>query len=362
MSVELLTRRRAPHRLTPCRLTRRPIVSVVIPCYNYKRFLKDAVDSVLIQEDVDLDVIIVDDASTDGSRELAAELAADDQRIRAVLHTTNMGHIATYNDGLARVMGDYVVLLSADDLLAPGSLARSTSLLENYPEVGLVYGYAQEFHHGPVPATTGRTSWSLWAGEHWIAQHCRRGSNIIVNPEAVIRRSVMDVLVGYRADMPHAADMELWLRAASLGGVGRINGPVQAFYRVHGQNMHLTEFGSPLDDIKARRQVFDGICNLPGAEALHSRQLQRAARKAMAIEAVREAIHIYDANPQLADNAAELAEFATDTDASITKSHLWSSYLRRHDAATFAGEKSLFNIMYRWRWSYRWRRWRREGI
>src|SRR6476661_2373772 len=99
MSVELLTRRRAPHRLTPCRLTRRPIVSVVIPCYNYERFLKDAVDSVLTQEDVDLDVIIVDDASTDGSGELAAELAADDRRIRAVLHTTNMGHIATYNDG-----------------------------------------------------------------------------------------------------------------------------------------------------------------------------------------------------------------------------------------------------------------------
>lgn len=362
MSVELLTRRRAPHRVTPCRLTRRPMVSVVIPCYNYERFLKDAVDSVLTQEDVDLDVIIVDDASTDGSGELAAELAADDRRIRAVLHTTNMGHIATYNDGLTRVAGEYVVLLSADDLLSPGSLARAAALMEQHPEVGLVYGYAQEFHDQPMKERSGRSSWSLWSGEEWIAHHCRRGSNIIVNPEAMLRRSLMDELVGYRADMPQAADMHLWLHAASLAGVGRVNGPVQAYYRVHGQNMHLTDFASRLDDLTARRQVFDSICSLPHIEGVRSRRLENLARRAMAEEAVREAIHIWDTRPDLTGRAEQLTAFAMETDGSISQSRLWSSYLRRLTAATYRGDKAIFAATYRWRWSYRWRRWRREGV
>jgi len=362
MRAGVLSGNRLPLHLTPCRLIERPLVSVVIPCYNYKRFLKDAVSSVLAQEDVDVDVIIVDDASTDGSKELALQLAAGDSRIRTVIHTTNAGHIATYNDGLARVAGEYVVLLSADDLLAPGSLARAAALMEQYPEVGLVYGYAQEFHDKPLMGRAGKTSWSLWSGEEWIAHHCRRGSNIIVNPEAVLRRSVMDELIGYRADMPQAADMDLWLRAATLAAVGRINGPVQAYYRVHGQNMHLTDFGSPLDDIRARRQVFASICSMPGAQGMRHRRLENLARRAMAEEAVREAIHIWDTRPHLAACAEQLADFAIETDGSVSESRLWNSYLRRLTATTYKGDKKIFAAIYRWRWSYRWRRWRREGV
>ena len=362
MSAGTLSGNGAPLRLTPCSLMTRPLVSVVIPCYNYKRFLRDAVDSALAQENVDLDVIIVDDASTDGSGELAAQLAADDPRIRTFIHTTNIGHIATYNDGLARVAGDYVVLLSADDLLGPGSLARAAALMEQHPEVGLVYGYAQEFHDTPLPGTARKTSWSLWSGEDWIAHHCRRGSNIIVNPEAVLRRSVMDELVGYRADMPQAADMDLWLRAATLAAVGRINGPVQAYYRVHGQNMHLTDFGYPLDDIRARRDVFASICSLPSVQSMRPRQFENLARRAMAEEAVWEAIHIFDTRPDLTACAEQLADFAIDTEGAITGSRLWKFYLRRREATTYRGERAIFAATYRWRWSYRWRRWRRVGI
>lgn len=352
----------APSRSAVRVLKTRPLVSVVIPCYNYKRFLHDTVQSVLDQEGVDLDVIIVDDCSTDGSGQAALQLASADPRIRAVVHSVNMGHIATYNDGLSRVAGEYVVLLSADDLLAPGSLERSTALLEEHPEVGLVYGYAQEFHEVPAPAPEKEVTWSLWSGQDWIALHCRRGSNIIVNPEAVLRRSIMDALVGYRPDMPHAADMDLWLRAASLTGVGRVNGPVQAYYRVHGANMHLTNFDSPLDDIRARREVFDGIESLPGMQLVHRRTLVRTARKSMAIEALREAIHLADSDTDSTGSAAELAAFAADTDASVVHSRLWSSYLRRQHAATWVGERSISAAAYRWRWAYRWRRWRRAGI
>ena len=91
---------------------------------------------------MDVDVLIVDDASPDDSAAVAYRLADEDPRVSVLVHPTNMGHIATYNDGLARAKGDYVVLLSADDAITPGSLARSTALMEAHPSVGFVYGYS----------------------------------------------------------------------------------------------------------------------------------------------------------------------------------------------------------------------------
>src|SRR5690348_14990448 len=117
----------------------RPSVTVVIPCYNYGRYLSTAVKSVLDQPGVDVEAIVIDDASTDESSEVVRALAASDPRVRAILHRRNCGHIATYNEGLEQATGDYVVLLSADDALPVGSLARATALLETHPSVGLVY-------------------------------------------------------------------------------------------------------------------------------------------------------------------------------------------------------------------------------
>lgn len=362
MSAGVLSRSSGALRLAASQLRRRPSVTVVIPCYNYARYLRDAVASALGQAEVDVDVVIVDDASTDGSSQLALDLATSDPRIRPILHAENMGHIATYNDGLSRATGDYVVLLSADDLLAPGSLARSTALMENHPEVGLVYGFAEEFAETVPPSPGKRASWSVWHGEAWIGIMCRRGSNIITNPEAVLRRTVLKQLSGYRADMPHAADMDLWLRAAAISGVGRVNGPVQAYYRVHGQNMHLTDFSATLDDIRARREVFDELCTLSGPALTRPRQFLHAARKALAIEAVRAAIHLADKGDGQPGHSAALADFASQTDSAITASALWSSYLRRSAGESSIAERTLSELVYRWRWSLRWRRWRRSGI
>src|SRR4029079_17735868 len=109
--------------MAPRPLRSRPRVSVVIPCYRYGHFLPECVRSVLDQDGVDVDVTVIDDASPDDSAEAGRRLAAEDARVRTIVHATNQGHILTYNEGLAAAGGEYVVLLSADDLLAPGALA-----------------------------------------------------------------------------------------------------------------------------------------------------------------------------------------------------------------------------------------------
>jgi glycosyltransferase involved in cell wall biosynthesis len=75
-------------------------VDVLVPCYNYGRFLRDCVSSVLSQEDHGLRVLVIDDASTDDSLEVAHRLALEDSRAEVLPHRTNRGHIATYNEGI----------------------------------------------------------------------------------------------------------------------------------------------------------------------------------------------------------------------------------------------------------------------
>jgi glycosyltransferase involved in cell wall biosynthesis len=101
------------------RPVRPPTVTVVVPCYNYARFLPAAVDSALAQDGVQVKVLIVDDASTDGSAEVARSLAGRDGRVRLIARPRNGGPVASFNDGLAAADGEYLIRLDADDLLTP---------------------------------------------------------------------------------------------------------------------------------------------------------------------------------------------------------------------------------------------------
>jgi glycosyltransferase involved in cell wall biosynthesis len=271
---------------------RTPRVTVVIPCFNYGHYLPACVGAVLEQPGVDVDVVIVDDASTDDSGAAAERLADASARVRVVRHSRNAGHIATYNDGLAEAQGDYVVLLSADDLLTPGSLERATSLLEAHPSVGLVYGHAARFSDAP-PATarTRPTAWLTWAGGDWAAERFRRGRNCIFSPEVVMRTSVQREIGGYRAELPHTGDLEMWLRAAAVADVGYVCGVDQAWYRMHASNMHATVFDSGklegmTRDMGERLRAFEYAAADPSVRPDVSDRLLRKAHRALAVEAL----------------------------------------------------------------------------
>src|ERR1700760_1794231 len=125
-----------------------PTVDVVIPCYKYGRYLRACVESVVGQRDVNVRIIILDDASPDDTAEVGASLAAEYSQVEFRRHATNAGHIATYNEGLIGWSESaYCMLLSADDLLAPGALIRAVDIMERDPSVGMVYGQAIHFYN-----------------------------------------------------------------------------------------------------------------------------------------------------------------------------------------------------------------------
>jgi len=273
-------------------------VTAVIPCYNYGHYLPQAVASVLDQPGVAARVIVVDDCSTDDSLAVAQRLAAGDPRITVLEHTVNTGHIATYNDGLDRVETEYVTLVSADDLVAPGALERATALMNARPRMGMVYGQPVEFTDEPPTSDrdgVGPYTWTTWSGNAWIRLASARGRCFILSPEVVMRTAAVRQIGGYNPLLPKSGDLEYWLRTASRFSVGRVNGRVQAFYRQHASNMHTTILPSMADDYRHRLLAFRYLesDDFPNP-ALDGPALVRRARRALAREALGVALRDLD--------------------------------------------------------------------
>jgi glycosyltransferase involved in cell wall biosynthesis len=371
--LDVMLRRLALLGYAPARIgrpgpppARAPRVSVVIPCYNYGHYIPGCVDSVLTQPGVNVDVLIIDDASPDRSGEVIRRVAASDSRVRAVYHERNRGHIATYNEGLFQVGGDYVVLLSADDLLAPGSLARATALMESNPGVGLVYGPVIDFAGASPPSgRSGATSWTIWRGQDWLADRCRTGRNALRSPEAVMRTSVLRTVGGYQPALPHAGDFEVWMRAASVSDVGYIGGTPQAYYRVHSGSMHNAQFERAtakgvVIDLRQRYDCFLSVLadssRITGAGSLLS-----IARRSLAREALTLAIRSYEWGEADRWPVAELVSFAEELCPPSELRSLWralalrrkvgTARCRRHPAFLPSGQMyKLHSRVVRWRW------------
>ena len=206
----VLTDGAAPEPTIP---RRQGTFSVVVPCYNYGRFLPECVRSIVDQPDVVVDVLIIDDCSTDDSTRVAKDLSDRYVNVSVICHDVNRGHIATYNEGIDWACGDYFILLSADDLLAAGSLERARTILDEHPNVGLVYGpvapFATQAEIRERSAPGVRTTIS--SGRRWVRRFSRVGENLTRSPEIVLRTSVQKAIGYYDPALGHAGDMHMWL-------------------------------------------------------------------------------------------------------------------------------------------------------
>ena len=290
-------------------------VSVVIPCYNYGHFLRDSVASALDQPGVDVRVLIIDDASKDDSAEVAREIAAGDSRVEVAVHPVNQGNLRTYNEGILEwADGDYTVNLSADDRLTPGALRRAADLLDAHPKVAFAYGHPLHFVHGkplPPPRVSPR-GWSVWEGPWWIERQFRLAHSCITSPEVVVRTAVQKQAGGYDLRLPHAGDVEMWMRLAVRGQVGYVRGVDQAFYRVHEHNM--TKARTVLVDLQQRRAAYEAFLEGSGDQlaSADADRLGDLVHRRLAWEAVWTASRAYDRRRLDQTPVAGLVDFAFD--------------------------------------------------
>jgi glycosyltransferase involved in cell wall biosynthesis len=273
-------------------------IDVVIPCYNYGRFLRQCAESVLAQSHPDLRVLVIDDASTDETAEIAADLAREDRRLTFRRHSENRGHICSYNEGIAWAEGDYMLVLDADDVLLPGALERAASVLDADARVGLVYGPAMTFQtRNPLTVSVYRP-WNL-NGSDGAATSPIEGlassdailvdsttfieallaGNHVPQSSAVVRTTLQKRLGGYCPTLPHSGDLEMWVRFALHARVAYIHA-LQAVYRRHESNMSLSYAG--VADLWQFRDAFAMHYRhfrerLPGGAALERRARRQFA-------------------------------------------------------------------------------------
>ncbi|MFH5927201.1 glycosyltransferase family 2 protein [Roseomonas xinghualingensis] len=304
-----------------------PRVDVVVPCYNYGRFLEQCVGSVLSQSDVSVRVLIIDDASSDDTSEIGRSLATREPRVEYRRHAVNRGHIATYNEGLLQWAGsDYSLLLSADDYLLPGTLARAVAVMDCNPEIGFVFGPAFELRPGdppPTPLSGEIAEARVIDGIEFIKMS--GAHNIVPTATAVVRTKLQKQLGGYRPDLPHAGDMEMWLRFAVNGQVGMLTTP-QAVYRRHDSNMSLSFFVDrvlTLPDMRQRALVFATFFAEQAPRLPDLPRLRALTIDALAKEATWQAHAAFEAGQF--DVCRELADFAAATCPGVRRTRPWLS-------------------------------------
>jgi Glycosyl transferase family 2 len=338
-------------------------VQVIIPCYNYGRYLRSCVASALSQEGVDVSVLIIDDCSSDNSVVICRELAAEDRRVSFIHHLVNKGHIATYNEGLALASSDYLVLLSADDLLTPGALRRAADLMDRHPSVGLVYGHALTFQNDPPgDIRTKVQGWTIWSGAEWIEKMCRTGRNFIMCPEVVMRTSIQHRIGAYTTELPHSGDMEMWLRAAAVSDVGRVKGVDQACYRTHPLSMQRTIHAGLLFDLKSRFEAFQAAFNKEAGRLPDAERLLAEAKCALSRTAIRHVLQSIKCGRNLEVPFEAYKEFAFALNPDIASTREWRAFERirqtkRSRLSTLVARK-IVNLS----WRVAWYQWRRSGV
>jgi glycosyltransferase involved in cell wall biosynthesis len=185
-------------------LVNRPRLSVVLPCYNHGSYLPEAIASVRKQTFLPVEIIVVNDGSTD--QETLALLAEFSESDIKVLHTANLGLAAARNHGIDKAAGEYILPLDADDRIAPGYLEAAVRELEGDSQVGIVYGQVEFFGE-----RQGLWSQSVFSPERLLYE------NMIV-ASAVFRRADWKRVGGYRETMRYGwEDWDFWLSLVELG-------------------------------------------------------------------------------------------------------------------------------------------------
>lgn len=234
-------------------------VDVAIPSYNYARYLTACIESVLSQGIDDVRVHVIDNASTDDSVAVAYRMAERDPRVSVIARPQNLGPHASFNSGVDWASAKYMMILCADDLLAPGALRRAVATLEQNPGTAFAYGAEIEWNAqepGPpqIPSQE-RAGWIHLDGPEYLRRRCADPMANHSMGMVLVRTEIQKRAGHYRAALRYYDDHEMMLRLANLGGVASTEA-VQGIRRLHGCNMSNLYNGSRREDLEHRLEAF----------------------------------------------------------------------------------------------------------
>jgi glycosyltransferase involved in cell wall biosynthesis len=255
-----------------------PIVDVVVPNYQYGRYLRECISSILDQGVSDLRILIIDNASTDDSVDIARQLAARDSRIEVRARKRNLGFQASVNEGIDWATSEYFMVVCADDLLPTGALSRAIEIMEKRPEVSFAYGKYAKCRQGDAYPTIqpSTNEWRIIAGADYIKRCCCEGMDATMAP--LVRTRIHKKIGHYRPELQFSDDMEVLLRLAYFGSVAE-TGDIQAIQRLHEMNISQTTWKDPVRRMLEQVAVVDSFFRNEGRDMPEAKSLHTAARR-----------------------------------------------------------------------------------
>lgn len=215
----------------------KPAVSILIPTYNYARYLPEAIESVLAQDFTDFELIVADDCSTDNTEAVCREYERKDSRIRFVRHEKNLGMVENWNWCLQQAGGRYIKYMLADDkFLRPYALGQLVESIEKSLGISLVTSArALMDTHSKITGVWNPLGLRnhVFQGGKMIRKSLARVVNFVGEPTAVLFRRE-DVEKGFDVSFRQLVDLEMWLHLLQQGDLAYISEPLCCF-RKHSQ-------------------------------------------------------------------------------------------------------------------------------
>lgn len=218
-----------------------PKVSVCVPTYNYARYLPEAIESVLGQNFPNFELLIIDDASEDGTRQVVERYVREDPRVEFRVNPVNIGMVENWNLCLREARGEFVKFLFGDDLLAsPDALSRMAGVLDADPTVSLVASARKVLDEGSRVMMV----WSRFPdgtvrdGRAIIRQCLAEGKNLIGEPSAVLFRK-SQAARGFNPRYHQIVDLEMWFYILEQGKFAFIGDPLCSFRKHAAQESRI---------------------------------------------------------------------------------------------------------------------------
>jgi glycosyltransferase involved in cell wall biosynthesis len=250
-----------------------PRVTVVIAAYNAERFIRQTLDSVFAQTLRDVELIVIDDGSTDGTPTVLRNI---DNRRLSVLRQANSGVSAARNAGLALARAPYIFFLDADDVLVPDALRRMVATLDDNPDRVACFAHHIRIAEDGAELTR-RTDLPL---KMFPAKDTLRNlvtKNFIVCGAICIRTDAARQVRGFNSELKWGEDWEFWCRLAALADFVAMPNDIVLMYRQHGGSANFRWRNSPIrPDYKAIEAVYSHpaiVQRVPAVELKHRKRL-----------------------------------------------------------------------------------------
>ena len=196
-----------------------PAVSVLVKSYNHAAYIQRTIDSILAQSMQDFEIVVTDDASTDGTADIVR--GYKDSRIKLEISPVNLGISGAMNATIARARGRYLAILNSDDWSFPERLQHQAEFLDRYDQVALVFGLPRTVDEHDLPVE-GYNDFAIPLrfpsfSRNWWLRHFFLYSNCLSAPTAMIRRQAYKTVGAYDRRLTNLQDLDMWIRMLIAG-------------------------------------------------------------------------------------------------------------------------------------------------